>query len=73
MRQKKKSKLLKRLWNILYKHGWYKQKNVWKSYVETIVDNDGILKLNERHREEGLDDKNLLVTTVKYFSDHSKE
>ena len=27
--------------------------------IETIVDNDGILWLNEKHIEEGLDHKNL--------------
>ena len=33
-----------------------------KNGIETIVDNDGILWLNERHIEEGLDYKNLRET-----------
>ena len=24
--------------DTLYKYGWYKQKNVWKNGIETIVD-----------------------------------
>ena len=32
----------------------YKRKD-----IETIVDNDGILRLNEKHIAEGLDHKNL--------------
>ena len=35
------------LWNTLYKHGWYKQKNVWKKWLIKKVDNDKILRLNE--------------------------
>ena len=31
--------------------------------VETIVDSDGILFLNEKYIEEGLDHKSLRVTT----------
>ena len=30
------------------------------------------MKLYGRHKEEGLDHKNLLMTTVKYLSDHRK-
>ena len=41
--------------------------------IETIVDNDGILQLNEKHIEEGLDHKNLREITVKYHSDHRKQ
>ena len=33
--------------------------------VETIVDSDGILRLNKKHIEEGLNHKNLRVTKVK--------
>ena len=33
-----------------------------KNGIETIVDNDGILWLNERYIEEGLDYKNLRET-----------
>ena len=34
--------------------------------VEAIVDSDGVLWLNEKHIEEGIDHENLRVTTVKY-------
>ena len=40
--------------------------------VETIVDSDGILRLNKKHIEEGLNHKDLRVTTVKYFPDYRK-
>ena len=40
--------------------------------IETIVDNDEILWLNEKHIEEGLTDNNLQDTTTKYHSDHRK-
>ena len=36
--------------------------------VETVVDSDGMLWLNEKHIEEGLDHKSLWVTTVNYLS-----
>ena len=36
-----------------------------KETVERIVDNDGILWLNEKHIEEGLNDKNLREVTKK--------
>ena len=36
---------------------------------ETIVDTDGILWLNEKHVEEGLNHKQLRATTVKYLLD----
>ena len=42
------------------------------TFVETIEDSDGILLLNEKTREEGLDHKNLRVTTIKYLSNHRK-
>ena len=38
---------MKLLWNALYGNGWYKQKNVWA--IKTIIGNDGILLLNEKH------------------------
>ena len=59
------------LWNILYKCGCYKQGSE-KNSVETIVGNRGIMWSDKRHIEEGLDHKNLLVTTGKYFSHHKK-
>ena len=37
-----------------------------------MVDNDGILWLNEKHIEEGLDHKNLREITTKYNSDYRK-
>ena len=40
--------------------------------IETIVDRDGILWLNEKHIEEGLDHKNLQEITAKYNSNHRK-
>ena len=40
--------------------------------IETIVDNDGILWLNGKHIEEGIDHKNLREITIKYHSDHRK-
>ena len=40
--------------------------------IEKIVDNDGILWLNEKHIEEGVDNENLRKVTVNYHSDHRK-
>ena len=40
--------------------------------VETTVDSDGTLWLNEKHIEEGLDHINLQLTTVKYLLEHRK-
>ena len=40
--------------------------------IESIVDIDGILWLNEKHIKEGLDHKTLRETTMKYHSDHIK-
>ena len=37
---------------------------------EKIVDNDGILWLNEKHLEEKLDHKRFQEITIKYHSDH---
>ena len=36
------------LQNTLQKYGWYKQRNVWKNGIEKIIDNYGILRLNEK-------------------------
>ena len=65
-------KILKLLSNTLFKYGWYKQKNVWRSGIETTADNYEILWLNEKHIEEGLGHKNLQEITIKYHSDHRK-
>ena len=35
------------------------RKKYERSDIETIIDNDGILRLSEKHIEEGLDHKNL--------------
>ena len=40
--------------------------------VETIVHDDGILLLNEKHKEEGLHHKTLRKVTTKYNSNHRK-
>ena len=39
---------------------------------ETIVDNDKILLLNEKHTEEELGHKNLREITIKYISNYRK-
>ena len=39
---------------------------------ETIVDNDKILWLNEKHTEEELGHKNLQEITIKYNSNYRK-
>ena len=36
--------------------------------IKTRVDNDIILRLNEKHIEEGLDHKTLWEITIKYHS-----
>ena len=43
-----------------------------RNVIETIVDSDGILWLNEKHIEEGLDHKHLREITTKYHSGHRK-
>ena len=40
--------------------------------IETVADNDGILRLNEKHVQEGLNHKNLLEIKIKYHSNHRK-
>ena len=72
MKWKKKSKILKLLWNRLFKYGWYKQKNVWKNGTKIIADNDGILWSNEKQMEQGLAHKNLWEITTKYHLSHKK-
>ena len=41
--------------------------------TETIVDSEGILCLNKKYIEEGLDRKHLRETATKYYSDHRKK
>ena len=48
------------------------RKTYARNDAETMVESDGILRLNEKHIDKGLDHKNLRVNTVKYFSDHRK-
>ena len=43
-----------------------------KNDKETIVDNDGILSLNEKNIEERLNHNNVREITTKYHSDHRK-
>ena len=43
-----------------------RRKTYERNGVEAIVDSDGVLSLNEKHIEEGIDYENLRVTTVKY-------
>ena len=63
---------MKLQWNILYKYGWDKQKNIQKNGAETIVDNEILrLRLND-HIKEGLAYKNLQITTGKYSEDYRK-
>ena len=45
-------------------YDWYKQRNAWKNGVEIIIDNDGILWLNEKHIDERLDNKRLPMTAT---------
>ena len=48
------------------------RKTYERNGIETIVDNDGVWWLNEKHIEKGLDHKNLREITTKYNSNHSK-
>ena len=48
------------------------RKTYERTCIETIVDNDRIVWLNEKHNEEGLDHKYLRATTLKYLSNHRK-
>ena len=45
------------------------RKTYEKNCIDTIVGNDGILQLNEKHIEEELDHKQLQEITIKYHSD----
>ena len=47
-----------------------RQKTYEINGIKAIVDNYGILWLNEKHIEDGLDHKNLREITTKYHSDH---
>ena len=48
------------------------RKTYERNGIETIVDNDGISWLNEKHIEEELHHKNLKEITAKYNSNHGK-
>ena len=55
------------------KYGSYISSKISKTNgVETIADSDGVLWLNKKHVEEGLDHINLQKTTLKYLLDHRK-
>ena len=43
-----------------------------KNGIETVVDNDGIFWLNEKHIEEELNHKKLREITIKYHSNHRR-
>ena len=47
------------------------RKKYERNGIKTMVCNDGILWLNEKHIE-GLDHKKLQVTTIKYVLGHRK-
>ena len=49
-----------------------RKKSYERNGVEKIVDNDGILWLNESHIDERLDHKNVRGITIKNNSDHMK-
>ena len=42
------------------------RKTYERNGIETIVDHDGILRLNEKHIEKSLDHKNLQELIIKY-------
>ena len=48
------------------------RKTYERNSIETIVDNDQILWLNEKHIQKGLDHKNLRKITTKHHLDHRK-
>ena len=43
------------------------------NYIETNVDNNGTLWLNEKHKEEVFDHKHLRKITTKYNLSHRKQ
>ena len=49
-----------------------RRKTYERNDIETIVHNNGILWLNEKRMEEGLDHNNLREITTKYKLDHIK-
>ena len=46
------------------------KKTYERNGIKTIVHNDGVLWLNEKHIEEGLHDKNLQEIIMKYHSSY---
>ena len=48
------------------------RKTYERNGIETMVDNNGVLWLNEKLIEEGSDHKHLQEITIKYHSDHKK-
>ena len=69
-------KKIKKSWNFCGIHYVnmvdISRKTYERNGIETMVDNDGILWLNEKHIEEGLGHKNLREITTKYHSDYRK-
>ena len=52
----------------IYKNGFHYQRNG----VEVIVDNNGVLWLNQKNIDKGLSHANLPVITRTYHSDYRK-
>ena len=48
------------------------RKTYERNGIEITVDNNGILRLSDKHIEEGLDHKNLREIATKYNSNHRK-
>ena len=48
------------------------RKTYQRNGIEAIVDNVGILWLNEKHKKEQLDQKNWREITTKYYPIHRK-
>lgn len=58
------------MWNILTSMVNKIRKAYENHGVESIVDSDGILWLNQKYIKEGLGQQHLRMTTVKHLSDH---
>ena len=69
-------KEIKKSWNLYGIHYInmvdISRKTYKRNGIKTIVDNEGVLWLNEKHIEKGLDHKNVRETTIKYHSYYRK-
>ena len=67
---------IKKFWNFCGIHYinmfFISTKRYERNDIETKIDNDWILWLNEKYIEKGLDHKNLQEIRIKYDSDHRK-